>query len=98
MTIKDKRSIFFLFVAMLASSLIIGSYCQTRFAPVDLTQYAESPASGKPSSHDEFSAQNKLSQKSENDDSNKNNSKNKENDKSKIKKLSDETLKKIQDN
>ena len=75
MTIKDKRSIFFLFVVMLASSLIIGSYCQTRFAPVDLTQYAESPASGKPSSHDEFSAQNKLSQKSENDDSNKNNSK-----------------------
>jgi len=76
MTIKDKRSIFFLFVAMLASSLIIGSYCQTRFAPVDLAQYAEeSPASDKPSSHDEFSANNKLSQKSENDDSNNNNSK-----------------------
>ena len=82
MTIKDKRSIFFLFVAMLASSLIIGSYCQTRFAPVDLTQYAESRASEKTSSHDEFSAQNKLSQKSENNDSNKSNSK--DDDKSKV--------------
>ena len=42
MKIKDKRSILFLFIAMLASSLIIGSYCQTRFAPVEnLAQYAE---------------------------------------------------------
>jgi len=38
MKIKDKRSVLFLFVAMLASSLIIGSYCQTSFKPVELTQ------------------------------------------------------------
>ena len=35
MKFKDKRSVLFLFVAMLASSIIIGSYCQTRFAPVE---------------------------------------------------------------
>lgn len=33
MIIKNKRSIFFLFLAMLVSSIVIGSYCQTEFKP-----------------------------------------------------------------
>ena len=31
---KNKRSIFYLFVAMLVSSLVIGSFCQTEFRAV----------------------------------------------------------------
>lgn len=34
MIIKDKRSIFLLFIAMVVSSIVIGSYCQTKFVPV----------------------------------------------------------------
>lgn len=35
MKIKNKRSIFYLFAAMVISSIVIGSYCQTKFVPVE---------------------------------------------------------------
>lgn len=41
MKIKDKHSVFLLFIAMLASSLIIGSYCQTKFTPVEKLSKSE---------------------------------------------------------
>ncbi len=34
MKLKNKRSVFYLFGAMVVSSLVIGSYCQTKFVPV----------------------------------------------------------------
>jgi len=34
MKIKNKRSVFYLFTAMVISSLVIGSFCQTKFVPV----------------------------------------------------------------
>ncbi len=38
MNIKNKRSIFYLFVAMLISSVVIGGFCRTEFKPVAETQ------------------------------------------------------------
>jgi glyoxylase-like metal-dependent hydrolase (beta-lactamase superfamily II) len=44
MKIKDKRSVFLLFVAMLISSVVIGSVCQISFDPVpNLNSTAEAP-------------------------------------------------------
>ena len=36
MKLKNKRSVFYLFGAMVVSSLVIGSFCQTKFIPVPL--------------------------------------------------------------
>lgn len=43
MKLKNIRSIFYLFAAMVVSSVVIGSYCKTRFVPVDSVSTATSP-------------------------------------------------------
>ncbi len=44
MKLKNTRSIFYLFAAMVISSVVIGSYCKTKFVPVS-TAVAKTPKS-----------------------------------------------------
>ena len=43
MKLKNTRSVIYLFLAMLISSVVIGSFCQIKFAPVSLVSAAETP-------------------------------------------------------
>ena len=51
MKLKNSRSVFYLFAAMVISSVVIGSYCKTKFLPVNDANAAETTSTSKKSEY-----------------------------------------------
>ena len=60
MKLKNSRSVFYLFAAMVISSVVIGSYCKTKFVPVSDANAATSTTTPEKSKYADVDVEMKL--------------------------------------